>query len=575
MEIEEPELWWPAGYGEQPLYKVVVALTNNGTELDRREYLIGLRKLELRQQPDEWGRSFAFVVNGRRVFCKGANWIPADAFPPRITPEKRRQLLVSARDANMNMLRVWGGGYYEDEQFYELCDRLGLLVWQDFMFACAMYPFGDPEFLENVHEEVRQNVRRLRQHACLALWCGNNEMELGWVEWGWGLMFWLRDVKEEYERFFHHTLPDWVHEEDQEHAYWPSSPFTEEPLKQPNAQSAGDAHYWAVWHQRQPFSAYRDVFPRFMSEFGFQSLPTMPMVKEFAPESEWKLDSQVMLLHQRSAGGNSLILAQMAQHFREPKDFEALDYTSMILQAEGIRFGVEHWRRHRGRVMGILYWQLNDVWPALSWSSLDYSGRWKALHYYAKRFYTPLLLSIEDQGTLMEAHLTNDRLQPWQGELAWTLETLVGEHLDGGSIPIYAQPECDMQLFQTDFREKIDNRGQTVLICELRQGEQLLQRLVQPFVKDKQLELQDPELEMECRFENGVLAIKVRAAKALARYVELELEAAEAGCIFSDNYFDLPAGREAEVRVNTPEGWSEEEARRRLRVRSLWNSYRK
>jgi beta-mannosidase len=387
IPIPNPELWWPNGYGGQPLYQVEVSLIREGPStkglLDLRSFQLGLRMIELQQEQDQWGRSFVFVVNDVPIMCKGSNWIPADSFPTRITDDQLEYLIRSAAESHQNMLRVWGGGFYEGERFYDLCDRYGILVWQDFIFSCSIYPLDDPEFVENVRLEAIENIRRLRHRASLALWCGNNEMEWGWVAWGWNQPE-LQDLKSAYDQFFHNTLPAWCQTEDPDTPYWPSSPSSDTPFADPNGQHQGDSHYWDVWHGRKPFTAYRDQYPRFMSEFGFQALPPLATIQTYAGEADWNMTSYIMEQHQKNASGNSLMVGQMLDTFRLPKDFTSMVYLSMALQAEGIRYGVEHWRRHPDRVAGILYWQLNDCWPVASWSSLDYFGRWKALHYAAK-----------------------------------------------------------------------------------------------------------------------------------------------------------------------------------------------
>ncbi len=370
------------------------------------------------------------------------------------------------------MLRVWGGGFYEEERFYDLCDRYGILVWQDFIFSCSIYPFDDPEFVENVRLEVTENIRRLRHRASLALWCGNNEMEWGWVDWNWNLPE-QQDLKAAYDLFFHHTLPAWCQVEDPDHPYWPSSPSSDTPFVDPNGQRQGDSHYWDVWHGRKPFTAYRDQYPRFMSEFGFQALPPLATIRTYADEADWNMTSYIMEQHQKNASGNSLMVGQMLDTFRLPKDFASLVYLSMALQAEGIRYGVEHWRRHPDRVAGILYWQLNDCWPVASWSSLDYFGRWKALHYAARRFYAPLMLSIEDKPPAQEVYISNDTLEPWIGTVRWSLETLDGEVLTSGQAVVKAAPQSATQVCKLDFSDRIsdDNLRKLVFIAELWQGD--------------------------------------------------------------------------------------------------------
>ncbi len=347
-KILKPQLWWPNGFGKQPLYQVELSLQSGQTVLDQRTYQVGLRSLELRQEPDEWGQSFTFVVNGVPVFAKGADWIPANSLPTRISDEQMQGLIRDAAAANMNMLRVWGGGFYEADRFYEMCDRYGLLVWQDFIFACGIYP-EDAAFAENVRVEAIENVRRLRHHACLALWCGNNEMEQGWVDWKWNDPQdpVIQSLKAGYDRMFHHLLPEVVAAEDPDRPYWPSSASSGVPFSDPNGQQRGDTHYWDVWHGRKPFSAYREQFPRFMSEFGFQALPPYKTVQTYAGAADQNMTSYVMEHHQRSGSGNGLMIGQMTDTFRMHKDFQSLVYLSMVLQAEGIRYGVEHWRRNR------------------------------------------------------------------------------------------------------------------------------------------------------------------------------------------------------------------------------------
>ena len=354
--VKKPELWWPNGYGAQPLYNVAVTLETGGQAQDARAYQVGLRTVEVDQSPDEWGQSFTFVVNGVKVFMKGSDWIPADSFPTRMTNANYEHLIRSAAESHQNMLRIWGGGFYEDECFYDLCDRYGILLWHDFMFACFIYPHDEAEFVENIRLEVVDNVRRLRHRACLALWCGNNEMEQGWADWGWTRPDDPLRVLERkaYEVFFYHTLPAWVAELDADHYYWPSSASSNMPFDKPNSAERGDMHYWDVWHGRKPFTAYRTQYPRFMSEFGFQSLPPMETIRTYAEPKDWNMTSYIMEHHQRSGSGNGLMVGQMTDTFRMPKDFPALSYLSMVLQAEGIRYGVEHWRRNKHRVSGTL-----------------------------------------------------------------------------------------------------------------------------------------------------------------------------------------------------------------------------
>jgi beta-mannosidase len=573
VDVAHPQLWWPNGYGEQPMYSVVVSLKTGQQVLDSRAYTIGFRAIELRHQPDEWGESFTFVVNGVPIFAKGSDWIPADSFPTRISDTYLEHLIRSSAEAHMNMLRVWGGGFYEEERFYDLCDRYGILIWQDFVFACNRYP-TDEAFFQNVREEAIQNVRRLRHRTSLALWCGNNEMEQGWVDWGWNKSadHDVQRLKMGYDRMFHHMLPDIVANEDPDHVYWPSSASSGIPFSDPNAQQRGDCHYWDVWHGRKPFTAYRTQFPRFMSEFGFQSLPPFETVKTYAEEKDWNMTSYIMELHQRSYKGNGLIVSQMTDTFRMPKNFQMLVYLSMVLQAEGIRYGVEHWRRNKQRVSGTLIWQLNDCWPVASWASIDYYGRWKALHYSARRFYAPVLLSIEDHEAeaRMDVWLTSDQAATWQGTVEWQLVTLVGKVLDSGKLDAALQPQESKMIFSKAFALTPDQKRETVFLAELKQGSAFVSRSVATFGPNKYLELSDPQIKANVR-QDGKQAVIDLSGQTLVRFTELKLEGVDV--VFSDNYFDILAGTKVQVTCPIPEGWSIEQVRSALHVSSLYDSF--
>ena len=571
--ILNPQLWWPNGFGKQPLYQLEVKLESGKTVLDQRNFQVGLRTVALRREPDEWGESFTFVVNGVPIFVKGADWIPADSLPTRISDARMEGLIRDAAAAHMNMLRVWGGGFYEEDRFYDLCDSHGLLIWQDFIFACGIYP-EDEAFAGNVRVEAVENVRRLRHRASLALWCGNNEMEQGWVEWKWNDPDQpiVQRLKAGYDRMFHHLLPEVVAAEDPDRPYWPSSASSGIPFANPNGQQRGDTHYWEVWHGRKPFSAYREQFPRFMSEFGFQALPPYKTVQTYAGPEDQNMTSYVMEHHQRSGSGNGLMVSQMTDNFRMPKDFQSLVYLSMVLQAEGIRYGVEHWRRHRERVSGTLIWQLNDCWPVASWSSLDYFGRWKALHYAARKFYAPILLTVEDQAEQMGLFVTNDTTKTWTGEVRWSLETLAGERLDQGTESVSAAKLAATSIRRLDFSGQIraENRRQVVFIAELWKGRKFLARQLATFAPNKHLELVDPQIERLCSVAGGKLTVQLKAS-SLARFVGLELDGVDV--VFSDNYFDLPAGQTVAVTCPLPEEWTLDQARSALRVCSLYDSY--
>ena len=403
IPVEKPRLWWPNGCGEPFLYDLEVRL--GGQQVSQQ---IGLRTLELVNREDRHGLSMAFRVNGVDIFCKGANWIPLDALPQRETPERLDHLLESARRANMNMLRVWGGGRYETDAFYAGCDRRGIMVWHDMMFSCALYP-ATPSFLASVEREIRHQVKRLRHHACIALWCGNNEDV--------GALTWFPESKKDrdryivdYDRLNEGVIGRVVDECDPTRTFWPSSPSAGRGDYSDNWHDdrRGDMHYWSVWHEGRPFSAYYDVTPRFCSEFGYQSFPSVRTIRSYATEEDFNVTSPVMEHHQRHPRGNSAITEMFTRYFRVPEGFESFVYLSQVQQAMAIKTAVEYWRSLRPLCMGTLYWQLNDNWPVCSWSSLEYDGSWKLLHYAARRFFSPLLLCawIKDGG--VQVMLVND-----------------------------------------------------------------------------------------------------------------------------------------------------------------------
>ena len=400
ITVDKPLLWWPNGYGKQNLYTVTVELKNgDGCLLDSWSRRIGLRTMTIDRTPDEWGERFAVCVNGTDIFAMGADYIPEDHLLGRVTPETTRTLLEKAVFANFNSVRAWGGGYYPDDWFYDLCDEMGLVVWQDFMFACATYDLT-PEFEENITAECIDNIKRLRHHASLGLMCGNNEMEMFVKQRTWvSKDSEVRDYIIMYERLIPRLMKQYAPQV----FYWPASPSSGGSFDEPNAENRGDVHYWEVWHGNKPFSEYRKFHFRYLSEFGFQSFPSRKTVESFTDdERDMNIFSYVMETHQRNGAANGKILNYMQQTFRYPTAFDTVLYASQLLQAEAIRYGVEHFRRNRNgcRCMGAVYWQFNDCWPVASWSSVDYCGRLKALHYYARRFFAPVMISCEEEGMI-------------------------------------------------------------------------------------------------------------------------------------------------------------------------------
>ncbi|HVY18634.1 MAG TPA: glycoside hydrolase family 2 protein [Bauldia sp.] len=440
IDIENPDLWWPAGCGAQPLYDAVVTVP--GDSVKRR---VGIRKLELINVPDEIGMSMTFRVNGIDIFCKGANWIPADALPSRITRERIELLLREAAIANMNMIRVWGGGFYEFDAFYDICDELGLLVWQDMMFACSQYP-STPEFCAVVDAEVRYQVKRLGSHPSIALWCGDNEVV--------GSLTWYELSKKNRDRYLvnydrlNRVIEMAILESDPDRAFWPSSPCSGK-LDFGDAwhkDNAGDMHFWSVWHENRDFEHYYDVKPRFCSEFGFQSFPTMHVIRRFAEPKDWNATSPVMEFHQRSGAGNGKIVETMTRYFRIPTSFERFLFLSQLQQALAIETAVRYWRSLKPNTMGTIYWQLNDVWPSVSWSSLDHAMGWKTLHYHARRFFAPVALAARiDNGALILSGL-NDGLTAAEVDARVRRIDLDGKVLDETPVNTAIPPDRAIEV---------------------------------------------------------------------------------------------------------------------------------
>lgn len=543
VSIPNPVLWWPNGMGGQPLYDVRIRLKKDGNDIDSATKRIGIRTLELKQEPDQWGKSFTFVVNGIPIFAKGGNWIPADSFTPRVSDDKYRHLLESFQDANMNMVRVWGGGIYESDIFYDLCDEMGLLVWQDFMFACSMYP-GHPRFLLNVRREAEEQVRRLRHHPSIALWCGNNEIETAWHHWGW------QDrnppsVWNDYESIFHELLPEVVQLQDPERTYWPSSPSSNGEADA-GSQEIGDVHYWNVWHGAAPFEDYETHFPRFNSEFGFQSFPLIETVRTYASSEDENIESDVMKAHQKHPRGNELIREYMLLKFPEPKDFESFLIVSQILQAEGIRVGAEHLRRIMPQCMGSLYWQLNDCWPVASWSSIDYFGRWKALHYFARHFYANLLISPNEVDDGIDVFVVSDLREPTTGTLRARLMDFSGNVAKDTAHQINVAPRESrvyLHLPKNEWADMSDKKG-SFLFFDLVQNGKTVASNRHFFVPVKEMVLPRPEISWVIEESSEGIRITLKS-DVLARYVYLSIPGNEGR--FSDNFFDLISREERVV----------------------------
>lgn len=554
LVIDQPRLWWCRGLGEPELYEFRSALLAQETVVAEANVTTGLREIKLIRKPDARGTSFYFEVNGVPVFAKGANHIPNDSFITEVTEERYRHEIESAALSGMNMLRVWGGGFYEEDVFYRLCDEYGLLVWQDFMFACSMYP-GDAEFLESVRLEAEYNVRRLRNHPSIALWCGNNEIDSAWSHYeenaGWG---WKRNFSSElreklwsdYQEIFHVILPKAVAELHADIAYWPSSPMrgVTGDINQhaTGITGEGDIHYWGVWHAIEPFENYNVKVGRFMSEYGFQSFPELKSVLSYAEDADMELESKVMLAHQKNGRGNLLIKEYMDIYLPKPKDFPSFLYMSHILQADAIRMAIESHRRNKPYCMGTLYWQMNDCWPVASWAGMDYYGRWKALQYTVKESFRDLLLSIDStDGENIHVHAVSDVRKPVEAELKLGLYSFGGELLKAIAQPVTLAADSAAIVLSVPVGELLGDTAmdQAVLVATLEQGGEELARKLHYFAAAKEIRLAVPELTIQEVPGSGGLKYTV-SSNVLARGVYLTSE--DEG-IFSDNFFDLLPGQ--------------------------------
>ena len=577
IKIDKPELWWPNGLGKQHLYNIKA-------DLKRKEIVstvsknFGIRNIALISDSALRQPNFYFKVNGTPTFAKGVNYIPQDVFLPRVSNSDYQRILQAAKDANMNMIRVWGGGVYEDDRFYELCDSLGLMVWQDFMFACAMYP-GDDGFLENVKKEAIDNVKRLSQHPSIALWCGNNEVLAAWKRWGWEQTAnkeqspkVAQQIWHSYDTLFHKILPSIVRQYHKEVDYWASSPSASEGL--PEEYSHGDTHYWGVWWGKEPFQNFNTKISSFMSEYGFQSFPEYASFKKYAENQDKSIYSEVMKAHQRSSIGNSTIEEYLKRNYRIPIDFEAQLYMSQLLQAEGIQMGIEAHRRNKERCMGSLYWQLNDCWPGASWSSIDYYGKWKALHYKVKESFAPVIVSYEFVDDNLQISVVSDLTTSFQGALNITLSEFKGieEILNWTQKVNLAPNESKVVLtIPKDGLPKAKNQLYTYLKLALRDENGIRASKNIYFKPFKELVLPRPNLSFETEYDkSNVLYLTVKS-DYFAKGVHVTCDGNQN---FSDNFFDMPINGKKTVSIQLDPLTDIDAIINSIQVRSLWNSMR-
>lgn len=543
-EIENPQIWWSNGLGSQPLYEINVTVSDKDGNKSEKTLKIGLRTLTLDTSPDEYGKNFCFILNGVPVFAKGANFIPPDIFRTRISYEKLYDILLSAKNANMNFIRVWGGGYYESNEFYSICDELGILIWQDMDFACSAYPFRLEDFLENVMEEIKDNINRIKNHACLALYCGNNEIESMSMAWQYNT-----EVIKDTGKFFYETLPARIREFDSVTPYWACTPSGGEYMKKVNADACGDTHLWHVWHGLRNFEYYRKRFTRFCSEFGLESYPTIPTLKKNISPDKFYFGSDEIDAHQKCDGGDIKMLYYLLDRWWEPVKFEHLIYLTQLSQMECIRDATEHWRRNMNRCHGSLYWQLNDCWPGTSWASLDFLGGYKVLHYKARHFNKPVMVSLENGKNDVKLYVVNDKPEKFNGKLVWKTECFDGTAVSNGECEVSTDGVSAALVCKLDTFKIVKDRRNTAFKAELYDNNgKLISHSCCLFAKENKCKFTNPSITTEITQTADGYNVTLNA-KTYARYVCLEMQ--DTHRPFSDNYFDLSAGESKTVTIKS------------------------
>jgi beta-mannosidase len=534
FEISNPQLWWPHNIGEPYLYEIEVLVLKDGKLIDSKKLQRGIRTIELVNEPDDLGTSFYFKVNGVPVYMKGANYIPQNSMQDLVTDQHYEELLSDAVDANMNMLRIWGGGSYENDVFYEKCDEKGILVWQDFMFACAMYP-GDDRFRESVTQEITQQITRLRNHSSIALWCGNNETSEAWKNWGWqnGRPQAERDsIWEDYRAVFQIAMPKYVSELTKE-PYWESTPKL--GRGNPRYEFEGDAHDWRVWHDAYPFEHFEEHVPRFMSEFGFQSHPSYETIQYINKDGSLNIHSVDYASHQKHERGNELIQEYMARDFPVPTSDEDYVYVSQLLQAYGMSKGFQAHRRARPYNMGTLFWQLNDCWPAVSWSSIDYFGNWKALHYQAKRDFENLLISNYIKDSVLHSYVVNDDLNDLTSDYSIKIKDFYGKELYQESFVATAGMNSSNKFHHIDLNSLDIDLSSVYVYTEFGSS-----KAIDMLVRPKDLKLPKEELSLKSIKSKDGYQITLKSAV----FVKDAFLYSPVKGHFSDNFFDLEPGVE-------------------------------
>lgn len=568
ITIEDPMLWWPNGYGEQYLYDLKIKALNKGVVSDEINSRIGLRTIEISRDFDKFGREFCFKVNGVKIFAMGANYVPIDNILPHVNLEKTKRLLKDAKDANFNCLRVWGGGYYPDDYFYDLCDEFGIILWQDYMFACCSIWLTD-DVKQSIKNEAVYNIKRIRNHASLGLICGNNEMEdmvLNNCDNCGGEL-----VMADYIELYEHLLAEISDKYAPQTFYWPSSPSCGGGFKDPQNPSDGDVHYWEVWHSSKPFTNYRSQKFRFCSEYGFESFPSVKTIESFAEKEDMNIFSEVMENHQKCAGGNAKILTYIADNYLYPTSFENVVYASQLNQADAIKYGVEHFRRIRGCCMGSIYWQFNDCWPVASWSSVDYFGRYKALQYAARKFYAPLMISIFDEDGKIVLNIANEQRIPASGTIKYgvydnNFNAYIENEINYGVEPLSSTDVENITTFSNI------NKKEAYFAADLYdKNGNFIMRQVYLFVKPKRYHWKNPKISVDIKENNDEYIFSI-TSDIFAKSVEIDFDGYD--LLLSDNYFDITSAEPVVVKakkINDEIDISPKKLKESLKIKSVYD----
>jgi len=570
VTIDNPKKWWPNGMGDPYLYNTITKLKQNDKTISETKNRIGLRTIEVINEPDSLGVSFYMKVNGKPTFLKGANYIPNDSFLGRVTDSVYEENFDNAVASNMNMLRVWGGGVYEDNRFYDLADERGILIWQDFMFSCTMYP-GDDAFLKNVEKEADYNIKRLRNHASLAMWCGNNEIQVGWDNWGWQDSYKYteedqKELLESYDKLFNKLLPSKVKELDGAKFYYPSSPISNWGNK--SDFNIGDNHYWGVWWGKKTFESFNEYVPRFMSEYGFQSFPSMETIKDFSDKDSWDIDSDIMKSHQKSSIGNITIKEYMERDYKMPSNFEDFVYLNQVMQAEGMRIAFEAHRRNKPFNMGTLYWQFNDVWPAVSWSGIDYYGRWKAMQYFVKKSFEPVITSAVVEDGILQVNVISDLIHPQKITSELKIITLSGKTVWSRNQDINLKENDNIIILDEDLEKLISNRkaNNLILVMNTIYDNKNIENTFL-FSKVKNLKLKKPDIKVTTKENKQGYTITL-SSNTFVKNLQMSTDTKGK---WDDNYFDMLPNKKYTIQFTSTEKGLD--FSKLIKLKSIRNTY--